>query len=170
MIRGVVALFGGLLLSASVARGQPAPEPPGRGSSPGPDHQRQEAPTAPWLIDESVDAERLSPPPTAHGSSSSSGDAALGAAMGVFPLFYVVFIGGIVILQLGLWAAKLLAVYDCARRDFDDPNTRAIWCLLVALTYGVGAIVYYLVVYRAGDPAYQVKRPPAPPPPMESPP
>ncbi len=80
----------------------------------------------------------------------------------VFMLLYFVFIFGMVVF---VWASLLvtaLAIWDCARRDFPDANTRAIWCLLILLTRWIGALAYYLMVYRTDDPPIAAsKTPPA---------
>ena len=81
--------------------------------------------------------------------------------MGIFFLVYMLFIMLIWVIAIGAWIVKVLAVYDCARRDFDDPGTRAIWCVLIVLTSWIGALIYYIMIYRAGTPGYQVRRPPA---------
>ncbi len=73
----------------------------------------------------------------------------------LFIAFYFVFIGTMVLVGMGSWVVTILAVLDCARRDFPDPNTRAIWCVLIVITKWLGALVYYIVVYRTNDPPVQ---------------
>jgi hypothetical protein len=88
---------------------------------------------------------------------------------------------GIVVAYMGIWAfmmlfifasliASALAVYDCAKRDFPDPNSRALWCLLLLLIHGIGAIIYYYVIYRHGYPPYEPAVGAMPPPPPKMPP
>lgn len=76
--------------------------------------------------------------------------------------FFVVFMLGMMLFYLGVfaaamiaWVLSVLALWDCARRDFPDPNSRAGWCILIMLTHWMGALVYYVVIYRADDPPYQ---------------
>ena len=56
---------------------------------------------------------------------------------------------------LAFWVLQILAVWDCALRDFPDPKTRAIWAVLIVVGYWIGAVVYLLVVYRTNDPPRQ---------------
>lgn len=81
---------------------------------------------------------------------------AMGAIFGVvFVVLYFGFIMGMVALT---WAGMLvtaLAIWDCARRDFADPSSRALWCLLIFLTHWIGAVAYYIVIYRTDDPPVQ---------------
>jgi len=78
--------------------------------------------------------------------------------MSVFMLAYFAFIGFMMLFTLASWVVSALAIWDCAGRDFPHPNTRAIWCLLIFMTRWVGALIYYVVVYRADDPAAQQPR------------
>jgi hypothetical protein len=89
---------------------------------------------------------------------SSSPPVAIAGMVSVFVAFYLVIILFAVIVGLGGLLLSCLAIYDCARRDFPDPNTRAMWCLLIALLRLIGAIVYYFVIYRKNDPPIQQAR------------
>ena len=75
-----------------------------------------------------------------------------------FFAFYFLFIGTMVLVSMGSWVVTILAVLDCARRDFPDPNTRALWCVLIVVTKWIGALVYYIVIYRTNDPLIQQTR------------
>ena len=94
-----------------------------------------------------------------------------GAAMGMgFMVFYFLFMGFMMIFMFASFTAAALGIYDCARRAFPDPNSRGLWCLLILLTHWIGALVYYLTVYRPGQPPYEqpvwatpVAAPPPPP-------
>jgi len=68
---------------------------------------------------------------------------------------YFIFWGFMMLLFTAGWVGQILALYDCARRDFDDPNTRAMWCLLLVLAQWIGALIYYFVIYRKGEPPIQ---------------
>ena len=125
------------------------------------------APSEPLVIEDEEDPYEtsgapLTPPgsPAVAGGAAAAG-AAMAGVMGVFFLMYFLFIMLIWVIAIGAWVVKILAVYDCARRDFDDPGTRAIWCVLIVLTSWIGALIYYIMIYRAATPGYQVKRPPA---------
>jgi len=102
--------------------------------------------------------------PSSSPSRTSEEDAgeAMGAAAGfafmsVFMVFYFVFFGLMMLLTLGSYVLKGLAVWDCARRDFPDPNTRAMWCLLMVLIGIIGVVIYYFLVYRHNDPPRQAR-------------
>lgn len=56
----------------------------------------------------------------------------------------------LIIVSIVLWVLMLV---DVARRPDDafpspGPNTKLIWVLVIALGSGVGALVYYIIVYR----------------------
>ena len=77
----------------------------------------------------------------------------VGAMIGLaFVAFYFLFIGTMVLMTLGSLVVTILAVWDCARRNFSDPNTRALWCVLIVMTKWLGVLVYYIVVYRTNNP------------------
>ena len=76
----------------------------------------------------------------------------------VFMLAYFGFIAFMMLFTLASWLVSALAIWDCAGRDFPDRNTRAIWCLLIFMTRWIGALIYYIVVYRADDPPQQPAR------------
>ena len=45
------------------------------------------------------------------------------------------------------WIVELV---DVARREFPDSNTKVLWLLVVLLSHGIGALVYYFVGKRQG--------------------
>jgi len=75
-----------------------------------------------------------------------------------FMVAYFAFIGCVALFALASWVGSLVAIYDCARRDFDDPGARALWCLLLALVQGLGALLYYFMVYRPDEPPVEQLR------------
>ena len=75
-----------------------------------------------------------------------------------FMFAYMGFMGLIMLCAMASLALSALAVYDCARRDFPDPNTRALWCLLIVLTRWLGALIYYLMVCRPNSPLRQAPK------------
>ncbi len=93
----------------------------------------------------------------AAGVAAASGMAMVGL-MGVWFILYFGFIFFMVMFSTAVMLASVLAIYDCARRDFPDPNTRALWCILIVLTRWIGALIYYIAVYRADDPPLQQAR------------
>ena len=78
-----------------------------------------------------------------------------GAFAGVFMLGMLLFYFGVFAFAMIAWVLSVLALWDCARRDFADPNSRAGWAIVIMLAHWIGALVYYIVIYRAGDPPYQ---------------
>jgi tetratricopeptide (TPR) repeat protein len=104
----------------------------------------------------------------ATGSGSGAPPPAFLGVMGGFFIMYFMFIGLIVAGGMVSLVVTLLAIYDCARRDFPDPTTRAMWCLLIAFTKWIGALIYYFLVYRKDDPAIQQPRQLVPTAPMGS--
>ncbi|KPJ62604.1 hypothetical protein AMK68_04715 [candidate division KD3-62 bacterium DG_56] len=63
---------------------------------------------------------------------------------------YVIIIGGLVSLAaLAFW---IWMIVDCARREFDDPNTKLVWLLVIILTWLVIPLVGAIVYYFAGRP------------------
>ena len=88
---------------------------------------------------------------TAAGIAAAGGLAMFGFIMLWFVLYFG-FIMFIMVSSMAVLIATVLAIYDCARRDFPDPNTRALWCILIVLTRWMGALIYYITVYRNDDP------------------
>ena len=75
-----------------------------------------------------------------------------------FLAFYFLIIGTAMLCGIASWVVTILAVWDCARRDFPDPSTRALWCVLIVMTRWLGALIYYIVIYRTNDPPVQQGR------------
>jgi hypothetical protein len=90
----------------------------------------------------------------ATGIAAASGLAMVGFMMLWFMLYFG-FIMFIMVSSMAVLLATVLAIYDCARRDFPDPNTRALWCILIVMTRWMGALIYYISVYRNNDPPLQ---------------
>ena len=79
---------------------------------------------------------------------AAGGTAALGLA-GVMICFWVVFF----LVGIFLFVVWIMMLVDCAKRDNSDfPNagesTKTMWLLIVILTSGVGAIIYYFMVRK----------------------
>lgn len=85
-------------------------------------------------------------------------EAAGAVFMLVFMVAYIGFIGLMMLFTFASWVAAALAIWDCSRRDFPYPNTRAVWCVLIFMTRWLGALIYYIVVYRTNDPPVQQRR------------
>jgi len=63
----------------------------------------------------------------------------------VFALWGLLLISGL--LGTIFWIVELV---DVARREFPDSNTKVLWLLVVLLSHGIGALVYYFVGKRQG--------------------
>jgi len=98
--------------------------------------------------------------PSAAPQAGGAPPPAFGAMMAGFMALYMLFWGFMMLVITAGWVAQILAIYDCARRDFGDPSTRAMWCLLLVLAQWIGALVYYIVIYRKGEPPVQRPRRP----------
>lgn len=94
--------------------------------------------------------------PAPVGGTQSAPPPFMFGFLGIFMVFY----GAMILFFLAMWVASVFAIYDCARRDFDDPATRALWCILIVLVQWIGAIIYYFLVYRKNDPPRQLRRTP----------
>lgn len=72
--------------------------------------------------------------------------------MALYPAIFCFqgFIWILAILGLVLWILMLVDVIQRDVKDFPNQteNDRLVWILVVALTSWVGALIYYLVVYR----------------------
>ena len=97
----------------------------------------------------------------AAGVAAASGLAMVGFFM-IWFILYFGFIMFLVLFNMAVLVATILAIYDCARRDFPDPDTRALWCILIVLTRWLGPLIYYVAVYRKGEPPIQPARTAAP--------
>jgi hypothetical protein len=82
----------------------------------------------------------------------STGEATSAAAVGlvgVWTCFIVIFW----LIGIFLFVVWLIMLIDCAKRDNQDfpnagDNAKTMWLLIVILTGGIGAIVYYFMVRR----------------------
>ena len=66
---------------------------------------------------------------------------------GIFGLFFLIWLGFIVIGILGtiFW---IFMIVDAAKRNYKNENDKIMWILIVVLANIVGAIVYYFVVKK----------------------
>ena len=79
---------------------------------------------------------------------AAGGTAALGLAGTMICLWVVFFLAGIF-----LFVVWIMMLVDCVKRDNSEfPNagesTKTMWLLIVILTSGVGAIIYYFMVRK----------------------
>lgn len=66
------------------------------------------------------------------------------AGMGIAGLFFVIWGFGI-LLTLASFILWIVALIDCAKREFPGESEKLIWILVIVLAHGVGALVYWFV-------------------------
>lgn len=88
---------------------------------------------------------------TEDATTAAAGTAAAGLAglMGTFICLYVL------VLAAGIFSfvVWIIALVDCAKREnleFPSPsdNSKVLWILIIVLSGGVGAIIYYFLVMK----------------------
>jgi TM2 domain-containing membrane protein YozV len=79
-------------------------------------------------------------------------DGAVSTAIGGAAIFFTLIIGFFIfiaavigILGTAFWIWMLV---DAVRRDFEDPNLKVLWIIILILLGFIGAVVYYFVVKR----------------------
>ena len=70
-----------------------------------------------------------------HSSSPPVG--VLVGMVGFYGLFIAIMIAASI-----FW---IIALIDCVRREFEEPNEKIMWALIIVLTHGIGALIYWLV-------------------------
>ncbi len=73
-----------------------------------------------------------------------SHDPSAAVATGIFGALFLIYFGliALAILSSVFWIVELV---DVARREFPDPNTKVVWVVVIVLTHGIGALIYYFV-------------------------
>jgi len=86
---------------------------------------------------------------TDYGTSSSdaaaaaaAGTAAVGLGIGLI-VFWLIF-------GLGGFALFLWALIDCIRRDFQNPNDKILWIVLILVIAWLGPILYLIIGRKKG--------------------
>lgn len=77
------------------------------------------------------------------------------AAFGALAAFWALWLAWFMLIMaiaLGSVLASVLAIWDCAHRDFPERNALGTWCVLILMTHWIGALIYYFVVYRPDTP------------------
>ena len=92
-------------------------------------------------------------------AESSSGGAAAGVAVGIFfifiMLFYLLFFA-VAIAAFVLWVVMLV---DAAQRtNWENENDKTVWILVIVLTGGIGALIYYFIVRKKLGPNHPAKK------------
>jgi Phospholipase_D-nuclease N-terminal len=65
------------------------------------------------------------------------------ALAGGIAAFFLLFWLGMVVLGLALTVLWIVALVDCAQREFPDSNEKIVWILVIAITHGIGALIYW---------------------------
>lgn len=101
----------------------------------------------------------LSLVPNITHAASSGGSAAAGLAIGIFVvvimIFYVLFFA-VAIAAFVLWIIMLI---DAAQRtNWENESDKTLWILIIILTGGIGAIIYYFMIRKKLGPNHSVKK------------
>ncbi len=78
-------------------------------------------------------------------------------------VFMVLFFGFYALMFLFMMAAMafwIVALIDCVRREFADPNEKIVWVLVIALAHWIGALIYWFVGRPKGTMPTGAKQPP----------
>ncbi len=51
---------------------------------------------------------------------------------------------------IAMFVFWLLALIDCTKRNFPDPNAKIIWILVIVFTGIIGALIYHFVGKESG--------------------
>ena len=75
-----------------------------------------------------------------HTTGAGGAAAAGGIMILIFAVYALIF--AIVVGFLIFW---IIALVDCAKRDFPGENDKLIWILVIVLAHGLGALIYWFV-------------------------
>jgi len=51
----------------------------------------------------------------------------------------------IIVVGIALTVLWILAIIDCAQREFQDPNEKIVWILVIIFTHSIGTLIYWFV-------------------------
>jgi len=64
-------------------------------------------------------------------------------------LFYVVFMGGMALISIGMFVLWICMIIDCAQNEPKRADTNTVvWVLVLVLAGGIGALIYYFVRFK----------------------
>jgi len=72
----------------------------------------------------------------------ATGTAFAGVAVIITILWIIFWLGGVI---LFIWT-----LIDCIRRNFQNPNDKTLWIILIVLLYWVGPILYLIIGRKKG--------------------
>ena len=76
-----------------------------------------------------------------QASPSAAGGAIAGGVFGAFMLIW----GLMILAAIALTVLWIVAIVDCAQREFQDSNEKIIWILVIIFAHGIGALIYWIV-------------------------
>ncbi len=97
-------------------------------------------------------------PNIAYGQSNG-GSAAAGAAVGIFLIFIMVFYAIFFAVAIAAFVLWIMMLIDAAQRTiWENENDKTIWILIIVLTGGIGALIYYFMIRRKLGPNHATKK------------
>lgn len=97
-------------------------------------------------------------PNIALAESSGSG-AAAGAVIGIFFIFIAFFYMLFFAVAIAAFVFWIIMLVDVAQRtNWENENDKTVWVLIVVLTGGIGALIYYFMVRKKLGPNHPVKK------------
>lgn len=97
-------------------------------------------------------------PNIAHGQSKG-GSAAAGVAVGIFLIFIMVFYAIFFAVAIAAFVLWIMMLIDAAQRtNWENENDKTIWILIIVLTGGIGALIYYFMIRRKLGPNHAIKK------------
>ena len=92
-------------------------------------------------------------------AESSGGGAAAGAAIGIFFIFIAFFYMLFFAVAIAAFVFWIIMLVDVAQRtNWENENDKTVWVLIVVLTGGIGALIYYFMVRKKLGPNHPVKK------------
>lgn len=83
----------------------------------------------------------------ASAGDSASALAGISVIVGILGLYMLIPLSIFVLAVFGIiiW---ILMLIDCVKRDFEKPDDKTIWVLVVVLAGWIGAIIYYFMIKK----------------------
>lgn len=98
-------------------------------------------------------------PSYALAESSGGGAAAAGAAIGVFFIFIMLFYMLFFALAIAAFVLWIIMLIDAAQRtNWENENDKTVWILIIVLTGGIGALIYYFMIRKKLGPNHPAKK------------
>ena len=93
---------------------------------------------------------------SALSQASTSGQDGAAALFGmlfmcIFWFIMIIVWVAMMVFAVGGLVLTILMIVDAAKRDFENPNDRVMWIVIIFLTGLVGAAIYYFMVKQPAD-------------------